>query len=144
MSTDDGRLRRALRALRVSGYNLFTSMLFVTVGVVLLLTTDWPLSWLLIVTGAAQYVVAVAIRASGAGDVLRVTFFEPADERDRGIRLRATALLGDIAVFGSLAAFIAGIFLLGAEHVLTLYLACQTMVLTLVWIVLTWVFARRG
>ncbi|GAA2101628.1 MULTISPECIES: hypothetical protein [Brevibacterium] len=142
MSTDDGRLRRTLRALRVSGYNLFTSMLFVTVGVVLLLTTDWPLSWLLIVTGAAQYVVAVAIRASGAGDVLRVTFFEPADERDREIGRRASALTGDIALLGSLIAFLASVIVGGAQSMLSVYLAWQTFVLAVIWLVVNWITAR--
>ncbi|WP_029088002.1 hypothetical protein [Brevibacterium album] len=151
MSMDEGRAnesgtgrgRRVLSALRVSGYNAFTAALFIGAGIVLQVTTGWHLSILLIVIGALQYAAAVVIRASGSGDVLRIAFFEPTDERDRDIRRRATALVGDIAVIGSLIALLVVLIVSEQQSALSIYLAWQTFALSVTWIVLTWIIARR-
>lgn len=139
------RPRRVLGMLRVSGYNTTVAAIFIVLGIVLMLTTDWGLSLPLMAAGALQYLAALFVRASGlGGDVLRVTFFEPTDERDRLIRLRASAIVGDTVSFGSLVVFIVALVFAGEQSVLTLYLALQTIVVNLFWVLVIWIVARRS
>lgn len=146
-STGDaaGRRSTGLSALRVSPLNAVFTLLFLAGSVLFWVYDTWLTGLVFLVAAIVQYGMAlVARRGRGVSDIWRASVFEPGDERDRAILLRASALVGYAAGVGSMVLFLACLLLFREQEVLLVVLAAQAIVVNVLWGVTILVLTFRG
>lgn len=142
MSPSKARVRSA----RMSKWNVISAAVIAVLIVAAAVRQVWPVVLVLSIGLVVGIIIPLAAHIGPTGDFERVSALEPQDERDRLIAIKGLAVVGGVSLvvpFLVLAVYAIVDYTAFDNSALTMPIVFYYLLLTVVWSVSNWYFARH-